>query len=326
MDCPAGGDAAVQSPIPRIADGAGEAAREAPGVPDLQLDGECWRREIAARLQRYRTRRKPRPPRYPSLRLPFEAGESRPVARTSPQAHPAGAATAAAFSLEADFAVQEQEEEPAITVDPGLDRVEEPQPLNNLIEFPRLSAVPGYRGDELAEPVLDRPRILEAPEVLPPPPALGGLLIEPVVKTEDRTSAVDMPLLVAPPARRLLAGLIDGLVLAAAMAVFGAIFLWVNVQRPPLSLVVAAGMGIWAVLWASYKFLFVVYTGSTPGLRLLRLRLTRFDGSSPSRSMRRWRVLASYLSALSLGLGYLWCVLDEDGLSWHDRMTKTLLS
>jgi len=76
-------------------------------------------------------------------------------------------------------------------------------------------------------------------------------------------------------------------------------------------------------VWASYQFLFVVYTGSTPGLRAARLRLATFDGSQLPRRLRRWRVLASFLSALSLGLGYLWSVLDEDGLCWHDRITRT---
>jgi len=34
-------------------------------------------------------------------------------------------------------------------------------------------------------------------------------------------------------------------------------------------------------------------------------------------------VLASFLSAVSLGLGYLWCLLDQDGLCWHDGITRT---
>jgi len=32
-------------------------------------DSAAWRQEVAARLNRYQSRRKPRPPRYPSLRL-----------------------------------------------------------------------------------------------------------------------------------------------------------------------------------------------------------------------------------------------------------------
>jgi hypothetical protein len=54
--------------------------------------------------------------------------------------------------------------------------------------------------------------------------------------------------------------------------------------------------------------------------------LARFDGSPASRPLRRWRVLASYLSAASLGMGYAWVFLDEDVLCWHDRITHTYLA
>ena len=32
------------------------------------------------------------------------------------------------------------------------------------------------------------------------------------------------------------------------------------------------------------------------------------------------------LSAASIGLGYAWCMLDEDQLCWHDRITRTHLA
>jgi hypothetical protein len=80
------------------------------------------------------------------------------------------------------------------------------------------------------------------------------------------------------------------------------------------------------VLWAAYHYLLIVYAATTPGLRLAKLSLTRFDDSSTTRSLRRWRVLASLLSALSLGMGFAWVFLDEDGLCWHDRITRTYLS
>src|SRR5712671_885392 len=35
-------------------------------------EGAAWRDELSERLDRYRARRKPRPPRYPSLRLRFD--------------------------------------------------------------------------------------------------------------------------------------------------------------------------------------------------------------------------------------------------------------
>src|SRR5580700_6076009 len=47
-------------------------------------DSPAWRHEVAARLNRYQARRKPRPPRYPSLRLRFEEEDLTPAISGSP--------------------------------------------------------------------------------------------------------------------------------------------------------------------------------------------------------------------------------------------------
>lgn len=87
---------------------------------------------------------------------------------------------------------------------------------------------------------------------------------------------------------------------------------------------IAGALGVVALLlWGAYLYLFVVYTGSTPGLRVARLRLAGFDGSAVDRRLRRWRALASFLSAFSAGLGYVWCLLDQNELCWHDRISRT---
>jgi uncharacterized RDD family membrane protein YckC len=216
-----------------------------------------------------------------------------------------------------------------------------------VIEFPRSAAIPVYHASELADPVFDydRPRIVEAPEILPPPPALGGMLIEPAQESAEKQAGADSLLASAYPSasigRRAFAALVDGAVLVTALAAFGAIFLRLNPSlhpdlnlslNPGLNLVrgplpmLAAAFGLIALLfWMAYEFLFVVYTGSTPGLRAARLRLAGLEGLPLNRRSRRWRVLASFLSAFSVGLGYLWCVLDQDGLCWHDRITRTHL-
>jgi len=174
---------------------------------------------------------------------------------------------------------------------------------------------------------VERPRIVEAPEILPPPPALGGMMLEASRAGEaDRKTGADLALPLASLPRRIWAGFLDAAILIAALAGFGAIFGWINPDRPPIHIMATAVSIVAVVSWAAYHFLFMVYTGSTPGLRLARLQLVRFDGSMTKRRVRRWRVLASYLSAFSLGLGYLWSVLDEDSLCWHDRITHTHLS
>src|ERR1700678_3119195 len=49
-------------------------AAEAPALEPAPEDSPSWREEVAARLNHYQARRKPRPPRYPSLQLRFEEG------------------------------------------------------------------------------------------------------------------------------------------------------------------------------------------------------------------------------------------------------------
>lgn len=142
----------------------------------------------------------------------------------------------------------------------------------------------------------------------------------------EKRLGIDIPLQTSSPARRALASTIDGLIVAAATALFGFIFWKVAAVRPPRFQLIGLGLGIPALFWAVYQFLLITYAASTPGLRLAGLKLTRFDGASARRSLRRWRVLASYLSAASLGMGYVWVFLDEDGLCWHDRATRTHLA
>jgi uncharacterized RDD family membrane protein YckC len=277
---------------------------------------DSWRVEVAARLERYRTRRKPRTPRYPSLLLPFDAPESwsRPTSAKGSEGEQSVGNLAPA-PVEQDLplpTIEEAYRNPSLA----------PEQYANVIEFPRSAAIPALGRIELADPIFDRPRIVEVPEILPPPPALGGMLIEPAYR-ERLDTAVESPAATASIAHRALAGLVDGAILATALAAFAAIFLRLNPVPGSLSILATALAAVGVLFWAAYEFLLVVYTGSTPGLRAARLQLAKFDGSPLDRHSRRWRVLASFLSAFSAGLGYLWCVLDQDGLCWHDRITRT---
>jgi uncharacterized RDD family membrane protein YckC len=195
-----------------------------------------------------------------------------------------------------------------------------------VIEFASYS--PALRAlDELAEPVLDRPRIIDTPELAPAPPALGGILIEPVeVPPHERRPGFEIPLQAAPMSRRMAASSIDAALVLSAFAAFGYLFFHINAEMPPLSKIAGLGVLLIGLLWSAYQYLLLVYSGTTPGLKLARLELHRFDGSHVPLRIRRWRVLTSVLSGLSLGLGYAWCFLDEDRLCWHDRITRTYMA
>jgi len=197
-----------------------------------------------------------------------------------------------------------------------------------IIEFPGFAwGPPMPPPDQLAEPVSERPRILEVPEVVPPPPALGGITMEAAEHPEaEKRPGIDIPLQSAPLGRRLVAALVDGVIIAAASALFGFIFWKITAVRPPLVQILGLAAGISCLFWAAYQYLLIVYSASTPGLRVAGLELARFDGTSTSRALRRWRVLAACLSAVSAGMGYAWVFLDEDALCWHDRITHTYLA
>src|SRR5271156_900757 len=115
--------------------------------PIADATPDSWRVEVAARLERYRTRRKPRTPRYPSLLLPFDAPEtwSRPTARTNsgadlssaPQEEPSTPETAANIrAMDAHEASQTSEQSRR------LEQITEQSA--KVIEFPRSAAIPVF--------------------------------------------------------------------------------------------------------------------------------------------------------------------------------------
>ncbi|HEX6823944.1 MAG TPA: RDD family protein [Candidatus Sulfotelmatobacter sp.] len=297
---------------------------------DAEANAEAWRHELAQRLNRYRERRKAPPPRYPSLKLPFDNIQysTRPAAIEASSLPPFEPSSNNALALDSTQSAPPKPSQLEITTEPA---VAAPSPLKlpptsaKIIEFPRFAwAPPSPPPDQLAEPVGEQLRILEVPEFQPPAPALGGIMIEPVpVEPPQKRLGIDAPLHITPWRRRVAAALVDGAIIASACALFGCIFWKIAAVRPPEIQLLSLAAGTLAVFWAVYEYLLIVYSGSTPGLNAAGLELTRFDGSSTTRSLRRWRILASYLSALSLALGYAWAFLDEDSLCWHDRITHT---
>ncbi len=277
----------------------------------------AWKQELAAKLNEYRSRHKPRPPRYPSLQLKFETTEpawNAPLLQSSQSAY----ATCESSALDhAQLAPVSKPEMPSSGVGPA----------GRLIEFPRAASVPTAWVDALADPVMEGPRILEVPETDFLPPALGGISIgPPPVAEEEKRPGIEIPMLTAPMWRRMAAGVTDAVIVAAALALFGFIFVRIAGIVPPLRPMVIGGVLLAATLWSGYQYLLLVHSGTTPGLELAGLELSRFDGTIATRRLRRWRALASLLSGFSLGLGYAWCYLDEDQLCWHDRITKTYMA
>jgi uncharacterized RDD family membrane protein YckC len=314
-------------------DGGATEETNGPALENLSVDAEAenpdtWREEVAAKLTHYRTRRRSREPRYPSLRLKFESSEPTPSPLPPADRSKLESAPRTALAVEAAFPPTAHEvASAAMKARPAAAPVNADDNTARIIPFPRSGIAPPRPLEELAGPVLDRPRILEAPEIAPPPPALGGILIEPCEQpAEEKRLGIELPLQPAPMSRRMLAAGVDALLVTSALALFAYIFLRIAATIPPLKQTAALTIILATVFWTAYQYLLLVKTGTSPGLKLAKLRLSQFDGKSVSRRTRRWRVLASVLSAVSVGLGYAWCILDEDELCWHDRITRTYMA
>jgi uncharacterized RDD family membrane protein YckC len=148
--------------------------------------------------------------------------------------------------------------------------------------------------------------------------------------------------------RRALAAAINGAIVLAGELAFAAVFLMVAghvlpwQSGLPLHLALARAMAqariqtglpltqlpaalavAGAVLLLLYQALFFCFSTATPGMRCARIALCTFDDENPTRNALRRRILAVLLSACPLGLGFLWAALDEDRLTWHDRLSRT---
>jgi uncharacterized RDD family membrane protein YckC len=290
--------------------GTDELGEDEQATPERDSD---WREQVSAKVNKYKSQSRHKV-RYPSLQLPFEPGPYYPKHENAPRA---------ALSFSESIAAEIVALRPVAESEPPRISLEA---TARVLEFPRPIPVP-VDPDVLADPILDRPRIVEAPELLPPPPAMGGIMMEtPSDPEPERRPGFDVPLQSAPLSRRIWAGAIDGLLIAIALAVFAYCFVRITGATLPWQTSWKIGATLLALFWPAYEYAFLVFSETTPGLRLAKLEVQRFDGTPAPRNLRRWRVLASLLSAFSLGLGYAWCFLDEDQLSWHDRITRTHLA
>ena len=259
-----------------------------------------WRQEVVSRVQQHRARRRKRFDPNATLELDFSVADPESL-------------------------ITEEEQTDALSA-PASGRTDAPK----IIEFPRpMMAQPSFVPQnaveefELAEPMLETPRILEAPEVeqMDLLPAFADIQLE--SDETRRDEKLELPPQPAALQQRAFACLVDLLIVLVASAAFAMIYLALIKDLPQPRLVLLTTAVVGALLWLVYQYLFLVYSEGTPGMQMARLELCTFRGQEVSLSGRRWRAVASMLSGCSLGLGYAWAAVDEDRLGWHDRITQT---
>jgi uncharacterized RDD family membrane protein YckC len=125
---------------------------------------------------------------------------------------------------------------------------------------------------------------------------------------------------------RRLAGLIDAACLLFAYGGFLALFGSLGGQFTLSKLSAAICVSTFVIVYLQYFALFTVFGGTTPGMMLRGLHVVSFSGDTPLPRQMLWRSVGYMLSAGTLFLGFLWAIWDEDGLTWHDRLSQTYLA
>jgi uncharacterized RDD family membrane protein YckC len=198
---------------------------------------------------------------------------------------------------------------------PGMDGLsfEMPSREQSGEEEKELDLAPvGVADMSLGEPLPERPPL----EIVVGPP-------EEETHAEDEVTEGIRP---APLGRRFLAGLMDAAVLVMAAAVFGVIC-WRFCGRlslVPLNLIV---LGLVAVIHIfAYFGLFCAVASATPGLMWMGCEIRNLRGGPPTLGESLWRAFGVLVSLAALMLGFVWAGVDSDGLTWHDRMSGTVIT
>jgi uncharacterized RDD family membrane protein YckC len=140
----------------------------------------------------------------------------------------------------------------------------------------------------------------------------------------DHPSAYAQPVLyTASIADRAMAALVDTAVVGLAFLLFVLVFAACTAHPPLDRAALVSGGVVLGGLFLFYQWLFMSFGGGTLGMRYAQIAVCTFEDENPTRHTMRRRVVASVLSLLPLGLGFLWALFDEDSLGWHDRMTRS---
>jgi uncharacterized RDD family membrane protein YckC len=78
-------------------------------------------------------------------------------------------------------------------------------------------------------------------------------------------------------------------------------------------------------LWLGYHVAFWTWRATTLGGAILNIRIERLDGRPVDFGIALVRALASILSLLAAGLGFLWVIWDAESQSWHDKIAGTTI-
>jgi uncharacterized RDD family membrane protein YckC len=198
--------------------------------------------------------------------------------------------------------------------------------------------IPFEKASRQAQPPVETPRITEARRTAARATPRKSRTIDESQATLDflqpatnpsktlKTSAeavIYCDAIAASPMHRSTAAALDAAMVLLGFGIVLGIFQFVGkpVGLTRNAFLILGGMMVLTAMF--YSLLFAIAGALTPGMRWTELRLINFDGFPPDARSRAFRLAGGWISILSGGLGLVWALLDEEGLTWHDHMSKT---
>jgi uncharacterized RDD family membrane protein YckC len=248
---------------------------------------EEWRGELDQRLQAYRAKRRKPGSNEAQTALPFD---DRGIAPPSPVA---------------------------------VELAERPMPMQQtppVDDFAFTIAI-GRLG---SQPESSDPRLLIDVSI---PPKLEDSEQEPEAAMEPLPASDDNSIFaIASLDDRKRALMIDAACLAFAYGGFLALFGSLGGHFTLSKLSATVCFFTFAFVYIQYFGLFTIFGGSTPGMMVSGIQVASFTGDTPTPRQYMLRAAGYLLSAGTCFLGFLWVLWDEDGLTWHDRLSNTYLA
>ena len=203
------------------------------------------------------------------------------------------------------------------------------------LQFEEGERLRNEEGERLRNKVIPFEVISSPPAAMPGPsraqrqprqvrPPIQQQALEFPAAPEEAESFLALP--VAPFRLRLIGHLFDFSLSLGALLVFLAPLKLLAGPVVLNRLLLLGSAGAYLLLVLLYGILFLYVAGATPTMKWMGLRLVNFDGMPPPRRQLFCRFLGAIASVGSFFLGFLWAAVDEEGLSWHDRISKTFLT
>ncbi len=278
----------------------------APSTP-VEGAGPAWREELSQRVENFRRRR----------------------------AHLRGSSDSSS-NLEFDFAESSLAEVPEESDIPLVEPLDGPEGIDAELSLPHAHAPEAGAVDsvelqaggnvaglqEISDVETEPPEL----EPRPVPRSVHFVLDSAPPREMPEVATLPAEIYRAPMSRRFLGGMIDALVLLMAAGVFALIFWRAGGHLSLNTFNLAIVAIITTFLALAYFGAFTALTSTTPGLLWVGIEVRSLEGGHPTLHQSFWRAFGYLVSASALFLGFVWALVDSEGLTWHDRMSDTFLA